>query len=67
MTSIYEENDPNSLALVEGLGQDNSEEELDFSYLFLYNPSEDDFRGNEGKAASIFQKFNHVFRRILWV
>uniref|UniRef100_A0A673Y4U7 Nuclear factor of activated T cells 2 n=1 Tax=Salmo trutta TaxID=8032 RepID=A0A673Y4U7_SALTR len=44
MTSIYEENDPNSLELVEGLGQDNSEEELDFSYLFLYNPSEDDFR-----------------------
>ncbi|XP_071242270.1 nuclear factor of activated T-cells, cytoplasmic 2-like isoform X2 [Salvelinus alpinus] len=50
MTSIYEENDPNSLALVEGLRQDNSEEELDFSYLFLYNPSEDDFRGNEDNS-----------------
>ncbi|XP_041747903.1 nuclear factor of activated T-cells, cytoplasmic 2 isoform X1 [Coregonus clupeaformis] len=46
MTSIYEDNDTHSLELVEGIGQDNSQEELDFSYLFLYNPS-DDFRRNE--------------------
>ncbi|KAK6319692.1 hypothetical protein J4Q44_G00109030 [Coregonus suidteri] len=50
MTTIYEENDPNSLELVEGLGQDNGQEEFDFSYLFLYNPSEDDFRGNEDNS-----------------
>nr|XP_046195204.1 nuclear factor of activated T-cells, cytoplasmic 2-like isoform X2 [Oncorhynchus gorbuscha] len=43
MTSIYKDNDQHSLELVEDLGQDNSQEELDFSYLFLYNPS-DDFR-----------------------
>lgn len=53
MTSIYKDNDPHSLELVEDLGQDNSQEELDFSYLFLYNPS-DDFRVIEGK--SIFLK-----------
>ncbi|CAB1315566.1 unnamed protein product [Coregonus sp. 'balchen'] len=49
MTSIYEDNDTHSLELVEGIGQDNSQEELDFSYLFLYNPS-DDFRRNEGNS-----------------
>lgn len=31
------------LGLTEGLGQDISQDELDFSDLFLYNPSGEDF------------------------
>lgn len=31
------------LGLTEGLGQDISQDELDFSDLFLYNPPGDDF------------------------
>ncbi|XP_028970034.2 nuclear factor of activated T-cells, cytoplasmic 2 [Esox lucius] len=46
MTSIYEEKDPHSLELEEGLVQDNGQEELDFSYLFLYN----DFHVNKDNS-----------------
>lgn len=33
------------LGLTEGLSQDISQEELDFSELFLYNPPGEDFKG----------------------
>ncbi|KAL0977908.1 hypothetical protein UPYG_G00163070 [Umbra pygmaea] len=52
MTSIYEEKEPHSLDLVEGLGPDNGQEELDFSYLFLYNPPDDDLRGNKDNSGA---------------
>lgn len=56
------------LELTEGLGQDISQEELDFSDLFLYNPPGDDFPVGCDKGAyaevilrlNIISHFNYI-------
>lgn len=43
MTSIYEDKDPSALELAEELSQVNCQDELDFDYLFEYDPPCNDF------------------------
>lgn len=48
MTSVYEDKDPNALGLAEELSQVSCQDELDFAYLFEYDPPCVDFTGDQG-------------------
>ncbi|XP_035238575.1 nuclear factor of activated T-cells, cytoplasmic 2 isoform X2 [Anguilla anguilla] len=53
MTSIYEDKDPSALELAEELSQVNCQDELDFDYLFEYDPPCNDFPAEDQDEQSL--------------
>ncbi|XP_048874380.1 LOW QUALITY PROTEIN: nuclear factor of activated T-cells, cytoplasmic 2 [Brienomyrus brachyistius] len=51
MTSVYEDKDPNALGLAEELSQVSCQDELDFAYLFEYDPPCVDFTGEQDEPS----------------